>query len=190
MLEDAGLTYVRQMVWRKVGVMLPTWHFTVDQQKVRRFTPNRQHEIVLLFSKGDVETGGQAVIDPLLEHDVFVLNQAMGTRDLLNDPTKPYTGAQGNLARRAQKEHPASYPLPLPRAFVGHLADPNAVVLDPFAGSGTTLVAAHQLGRAACGMEVGPGYTDVACRRWQAATGIQPVLERTGKSHDFGTAQG
>jgi DNA modification methylase len=185
MLEDAGLHFLRQLIWRKVGVVVPCWHFTLDNPVVRQLTPNYQHELVYLFSKGDLERGGPATIDGVLEHDVFTINQAMSTRTLANDRTKPHSGAS-NLDRRAQKEHPAVFPLDLPRTFIGHLADVGAIVLDPFAGSGTTLIAAHVLGRRGYGMEKGRGYTDVACRRWQAATGLVPVLEATGEAHDFG----
>lgn len=185
MLEDAGLTFVRQLIWRKVGVPVPTWHFTIDNPVVRQLTPNWQHELVMFFAKGTIEKGtAPAVIDGLLEHDVFTINQASSTRDLATDKSKPYSGAS-NLDRRAQKAHPATFPIALPRTFIGHLAGPDEIVLDPFAGSGTTIIAAHQLGRRGYGMEKGPGYTDVACARWQAATGIVPVLERTGKPHDF-----
>lgn len=189
MLEDVGLTYVRHLVWRKVGVVVPTWHFTLDDPVVRQLTPNYQHEIVYLFAKGKLEKSTQpAIIDGVLEHDVFTVNQAASTRDLLNDRTKPYSGAS-NLDRRAQKEHPAVYPLGVPRTFIGHLADSGAVVLDPFGGSGTTLLAAHELGRRGFAMEASPGYCDVACRRWQASTGERPVLERTGRARNFGTAK-
>jgi DNA modification methylase len=44
-------------------------------------------------------------------------------------------------------------------------------VYDPFLGSGTTLVAAHTLGRACYGMEIEPRYVDVAVRRWEHLTG-------------------
>jgi len=187
MLEDAGLTFHRQLVWRKVGVTVPTWHNTLDNPLVRNLAPNWQHEVVLLFTKGEPERGGPAVVDGVLEHDVFVVNQAAGTRDLLNDASKPRTGASSNLDRRAHKEHPAVFPIQLPLSFIGHLADKGAVVLEPFAGSGTTLLAAARLGRLGYGMEKGPGYCDVACRRWQAATGQVPVLESTGVAHNFTT---
>lgn len=189
MLEDAGLQYVRQLIWRKVGVVVPTWHFTLDNPVVRQLTPNYQHEVVYLFAKGQLERSTEAaVINGLLEHDVFTINQTESTRDLPNDVTKPHSGAS-NLDRRAQKAHPAAYPLALPRTFIGHLADPGAVVLDPFGGSGTTLLAAHALGRRGFCMEKGPGYTDVACRRWQSVTGVKPILERTGRARSFGPAK-
>jgi DNA modification methylase len=45
------------------------------------------------------------------------------------------------------------------------------VVLDPFLGSGSTLVAAEQLGRRCYGLDLDPRYVDVAVRRWEAVTG-------------------
>jgi DNA modification methylase len=50
-------------------------------------------------------------------------------------------------------------------------------VLDLFAGSGTTLIAAERSGRVALLMEIDPGYCDVIVRRWEAFTGHK--AERT-----------
>jgi len=49
--------------------------------------------------------------------------------------------------------------------------DPTQIVLDPFMGSGTTLMAAEQTGRTAYGIELDPVYCDVICKRWEAFTG-------------------
>jgi DNA modification methylase len=57
-------------------------------------------------------------------------------------------------------------------------------VLDAFAGSGTTIMAAEQLGRRAFCMEIDPRYADVAIRRWQAVTKRDAVLEATGQTFD------
>ena len=60
---------------------------------------------------------------------------------------------------------------------------PGGTVLDPFAGSGSTLIAAHQIaGRALC-VELDPRYADVILRRFEMHTGIQPSLN--GKSVSF-----
>jgi DNA modification methylase len=48
-------------------------------------------------------------------------------------------------------------------------------VYDPFAGSGTTIIAAEQLGRRCCAIEIEPRYVQVIIDRWAAFTGAQPV---------------
>jgi DNA modification methylase len=58
------------------------------------------------------------------------------------------------------------------------------VVLDPFVGSGTTIMAAEQIGRRAFCMEIDPHYADVAIRRWQAFTKRDALLESTGQTFD------
>lgn len=55
------------------------------------------------------------------------------------------------------------------------------IVIDGFLGSGTTLVAAELTGRRAFGMDIDPGYIDVAVTRWMAMTGKDAILESTGQ---------
>jgi DNA modification methylase len=52
-------------------------------------------------------------------------------------------------------------------------------VYEPFAGSGTTLIAAENLHRACCAVEIDPGYCDVIVDRWQRHTGQEAVLAQT-----------
>lgn len=51
----------------------------------------------------------------------------------------------------------------------------NQIVLDTFCGSGATLLAAERIGRRGYGLEIDPGYVDVAVRRWQMFTGSDAV---------------
>jgi DNA modification methylase len=62
-------------------------------------------------------------------------------------------------------EHPCPKPVELMRALVAAATSPGALVLDPFAGSGTTLLAARQCGRSAVGIELDPRYASLARRR-------------------------
>jgi DNA modification methylase len=62
--------------------------------------------------------------------------------------------------------------------------DENDAVYDPFLGSGTTLIAAEQLGRRCFGVEISPAYCDVIVQRWQNLTGKQATLEATGETLD------
>ena len=57
----------------------------------------------------------------------------------------------------------------------------NGIILDPFLGSGTTVIAAERAGRRARGIEIDPGYVDVAIRRWQAYSGKVATLAATGQ---------
>jgi DNA modification methylase len=56
------------------------------------------------------------------------------------------------------------------------------IVLDPFMGSGTTILAAERVGRRGYGLEIDPRYVDVAVRRWQNFTKRDAVLARTGQT--------
>ena len=55
-------------------------------------------------------------------------------------------------------------------------------VYDPFLGSGTTVIAAQQVGRVCYGVELNPAYVDVAVQRWQTYTGGNAVLAGDGRS--------
>lgn len=90
-----------------------------------------------------------------------------------------------NPASMQDADHPAAYPLALPEWFIKAYTDARDVVFDPFMGSGSTLLAAHRNDRVAYGTEISPGYCDVICRRFQQVTGITPVKESTGLTHDF-----
>lgn len=72
---------------------------------------------------------------------------------------------------RASRDHPTAKPTELVRRLVTNSSAPNDVVLDPFLGSGTTLIACEQLGRRGRFMDVDPAYVDVAVRRWERFTG-------------------
>ena len=58
------------------------------------------------------------------------------------------------------------------------------MVLDPFCGSGTTLIAAERTGRKARALEIDPQYVDVAVRRWQTYSGKAAILEATGQTFE------
>lgn len=68
-------------------------------------------------------------------------------------------------------EHPTMKPVPLFADHVECSTRPGEVVLDPFAGSGTTALACEHLGRRAALIELDPGYCDVILTRWEELTG-------------------
>jgi site-specific DNA-methyltransferase (adenine-specific) len=87
--------------------------------------------------------------------------------------------------RRRSTEHPTTKPVELITRCLGNSAPIGGIVLDPFAGSGSTLIACCQTGRVARLCEIDPGYVDVIVRRWSQFTGQMPVLEATGEEVSF-----
>jgi DNA modification methylase len=68
------------------------------------------------------------------------------------------------------REHPTQKPLGVMEWCINHLPDNAQSILDPFMGSGTTLVACQRLGRNGIGIELDPDYFDIACKRVDEAT--------------------
>ncbi|MEE8389480.1 MAG: site-specific DNA-methyltransferase, partial [Anaerolineae bacterium] len=71
------------------------------------------------------------------------------------------------------RNHSAAFPVPLPTWFIKLFTQPRDTVLDPFIGSGTTAVAAKQLGRYYIGVDIDEEYCQLARKR---VMGIQPRL--------------
>lgn len=67
--------------------------------------------------------------------------------------------------------HAATMPVHVPAWIMGTLCDQAKSVYEPFCGTGTTLIAAEQLGRICYGMEISPAYCDVIVKRWETLTG-------------------
>ncbi|MBK6559896.1 MAG: site-specific DNA-methyltransferase [Comamonadaceae bacterium] len=73
--------------------------------------------------------------------------------------------------------HPTMKPVELVERALRNSSRPGDVVLDPFGGSGTTLIAAEKSGRVARVMELDPKYADVIVRRWEDFTGKEAIRE-------------
>jgi len=104
--------------------------------------------------------------------------------DLLAEALRESTAIREDRPAR-NADHPTMKPVRLLERLISNSTRSEDVVLDPFAGSGSTLIAAHHTARIARVVELRPGYCDVICRRWQEHTGERPILERTGKAHDM-----
>lgn len=79
-------------------------------------------------------------------------------------------------------DHPTVKPVALVADAIRDVSIPGEIVLDAFMGSGTTILAAERTRRRAYGIEIDPGYVDVAVRRWEKLTGTNAVLASTGQS--------
>ena len=82
------------------------------------------------------------------------------------------------------RTHPTVKPLPLVMDALKDCSTRRGVVLDPFVGSGTTLLAAEKTGRIGRAIELDPYYVDAAIGRWQGLTGEAAVHAETGQTFD------
>ena len=100
-------------------------------------------------------------------------------------------GRHGGIARpsnvievkteSSQGSHSAPFPRALAEFFVKAYSDPGDLIFDPFLGSGTTIAAAHVLGRIGYGCEISPAYCDVIVRRIKHLARSEAVLAATGE---------
>ena len=76
----------------------------------------------------------------------------------------------------SNRNHSAAFPIDLPSWFIKLFTAPGDVVLDPFLGSGTTALAAKQLGRRYVGIDIKQEYCDLARTRMDAAVLLSPAI--------------
>src|SRR5215213_909457 len=82
----------------------------------------------------------------------------------------------GSDARKGLRSHPTVKPTAMLEDALLDLTHRDDLVLDPFLGSGSTLMAAEKARRTCRGVEIDPLYVDVVLRRFEAATGIKALL--------------
>jgi DNA modification methylase len=130
-----------------------------------------QHELLPLFRKGSAS---------------HVNNIQLGRQGRWRSNVWNYPGASslGSDARRGLKDHPTVKPVTMLSDALLDLTKRSDIVLDPFCGSGSMMIAAHKTGRVCRGVELDPLYVDVIVRRYQAATGDNGVLSTTGETFE------
>jgi site-specific DNA-methyltransferase (adenine-specific) len=148
-LRDLGFLMRGQVIWDKaasVGVST-AWG---SWQKPSNPTLRDVHEYIIVFCK-----------------DQFRLEQREGETDLTSEEftalTKSIWTFPTGSARKAG--HPAPFPVELPRRLIKLYSWKGALVLDPFCGSGSTCIAANQLGRHWIGVDIDPHYVEIAEKR-------------------------
>ena len=128
-----------------------------------------QHELLPLFKKGTVP---------------HVNNVELGKRGRWRSNVWTYPGASslGSDARRGLKDHPTVKPSAMLEDALLDLTNRDDLIIDPFLGSGSTLIAAEATGRVCRGVELDPLYVDVIVRRYEGASSQAAVLVETRES--------
>ncbi len=117
-------------------------------------------------------------------HESIFYGWKEGASHKWNGGRKQDTVLEINRPKR-NAEHPTMKPIELIVRCIENSSEKHDLVLDCFGGSGSTMLACHASNRSSATIELDPRYVDVICRRFQVATGIQPVNASTGEPHDF-----
>jgi hypothetical protein len=102
-------------------------------------------------------------------------------RRMLRHPWFGFFAGTGDGNDARNRVHPTQKPVSLYAAILGAWSAAGALMLDPFGGSGTGLIAAEQTGRRAIVIELDPAYVDVILMRFSKHTGNTPVREADGE---------
>lgn len=159
------------------------WHKPNPMPESVRDRPTRAHEYLFLFSQSTRYVyDAAAIAEPLLypaEATAEDASRAFSRRRstapspsqgaaVLRAPAPTTKNARSvwSIANTPQREaHTAAYPRELARRCIAAGSRPGDVVLDPFAGTGTTMVVALEMGRGAVGVEISPVYAEIIERR-------------------------
>jgi site-specific DNA-methyltransferase (adenine-specific) len=149
--QDVGWVYQTSIVWNEQNISRRTaWGSWLSPSAPFVTAPV---EMIAVFHKGSFRRPARDGRRGDITRDEF-LAWTLGM----------WTFAGANPRRVG---HPAPFPEELPRRLIKLYSYPGDLVLDPFSGSGTTLVAAKRLGRASLGVEINPAFCQLTVRNVQ-----------------------
>jgi DNA modification methylase len=129
-----------------------------------------QHELLPLFKKGKAP---------------HINNVELGKNGRWRSNVWTYPGASslGSEARQGLQHHPTVKPVAMLEDALLDMTERGDIVIDPFLGSGSTLIACQKSGRRCRGLELDPLYVEVILRRYETVTRQPAVLESTGETY-------
>ncbi|WP_310625204.1 site-specific DNA-methyltransferase [Limnohabitans sp.] len=189
-LKKQGWYWTEEYIWHKRNCFPGKWpnrfrdawerclHFT----KSKTFTMNQE---AVMVPMGD---WAQTRLKSLGKNDTIRHDSQVGNafaKNIANWQGREFaypTNVLHLATECGNKNHSAAYPLALPSWFIKLFSNERAVVLDPFAGSGTTLEAALALNRSAIGIDISPTFVDMCKKK---ITPDQPLLLEESSTYDI-----
>ncbi|WP_201454985.1 site-specific DNA-methyltransferase [Ahrensia marina] len=178
--RDGAIAFVC-MDWRHMREMLDAGETAFDELKnlcvwnktnggMGSFYRSK-HELVFVFKKGTAAN---------------INSFGLGETGRYRTNVWDYAGISSMSATRGEElaMHPTVKPVAMIEDAIKDCSKRRDIVLDMFAGSGSTLIAAEQCGRTAYLLEYEPAYCDTIVRRWQKLTGQQARLEASGQTFE------
>ena len=130
-----------------------------------------QHEFICVYRSGE---------------EPHINNIELGRHGRNRSNVWTYPGVNSFRAGRLDDlaMHPTVKPVALVADAMRDCSRRGDIVLDPFLGSGSTIIGAERVGRRGYGLEIDPAYVDVIVRRWQTYTGRDAILTDTGQTFE------
>lgn len=160
-LLDAGIPLYGELkqlcVWNKDNAGMGTFY-------------RSKHELVAVFKHGQGK---------------HINNFGLGDKGRYRSNVWDYPGAnsiKNGSSRKELEDHPTPKCVAMVADAIRDCSKRSGIILDPFLGGGTTVIAAERTGRIAYGMELDPLYVDLIVRRWELFTGKQAILASSAKS--------
>lgn len=126
----------------------------------------------LVFGRGDYHW----------RHELCFYGWVKGNRPAFYGPRNQTTIWE--IGRETQKEHPTAKPVDIWKAPIENHTRQKELCYEPFAGSGSQIIACEKLNRRCNAMEISENYCDVIIHRWQNYTGKQAVLDSTKETYN------
>jgi len=158
LLEESGLRYLDTIIWQKTSAnySIPR---NIHITRNRCYYPALQWEALLVYQK----PGKMPKMTPEGAEYMRIHHTNVWTISAIVNQEKRYG-------------HPAVCPVEIPYRAILAYTEAEAIIFEPFGGSGTTLIAAEKAGRIAYLMERNPLYCDTIIKRWEKITGENAKL--------------
>ena len=166
---ESGFMLKQVLVWVKDNFVLGRQDYNWQHEPIiYGWKPGAAHEWYGAFTNSTVLDYGLSDIEKLNKQELIdIIVQAQENSTVIREPRPRRNG-----------EHPTMKPISLVTRLVRNSSIKDQIVLDPFGGSGSTLIAAETLGLTAGIVELDPKYCDVIIQRWENLTGgkAEPVV--------------
>lgn len=165
--EDAGFLMKQCIIWVKNSMVLGRQDYQWQHEPILYgWKPGAAHRWYGMFDK-------KTIIDD--ELDIKKLKK----EELQQIVTQFINGIQTTIVRNDKpsrsSDHPTMKPVELIVKFLLNSSKKEDIILDPFLGSGSTLIASEKTGRICYGMELDPKYVDVIIKRWEDYTNKEAI---------------
>ena len=165
----------------KKGAVFYIWHADSEGYNFRGAVRDSGWKVrqCLIWKKHSLVIGRQ---DYHWKHEPCLYGWKEGASHLWAADRKQTTILEFDRPSRSE-DHPTMKPVELFEYQILNNTKGSDIVLDSFAGSGTTIIACEKINRKAMCMELDPKYCDVIIKRWQDYTGKDAILESTGETY-------